>query len=275
MIKNISFLKSLKQDISLMKKAIGVFDSGVGGLTVTSRIINYLPRENIIYFGDTAHLPYGSKSKKTVTRFSLKITHFLIKHNIKLLVVACNTASALGLNTLRQKFSIPIVGVIKPGAKAAISATKNKKIGIIGTDATIKSDVYKKALQKFDPKIKVYNLSCPLFVPLVEEGWINNKITHLVATQYLKSLKNKAIDTLILGCTHYPLLKGVITRVMGKKVTLIDSAEETAKEVKYHIIQNNHKPQHKFFVSDAPLKFKCSGEKFLKRKIASVKKVEL
>ncbi len=265
-----------------MKKAIGVFDSGVGGLTVTSQIIKYLPHENIIYFGDTAHLPYGSKSKKTVTRFSLKITDFLIKHNIKLLVVACNTASALGLNSLKQKFTIPVVGVINPGAKAAIKASKNKKIGIIGTDATIKSDVYKKALQKLDSKIKVYNRPCPLFVPLIEEGWINHNITYLIAEQYLKFFKNKNIDTLILGCTHYPLLKGVIIKIMGKRVTLIDSAQETAKEVKSllekennFITQNNYKPQYKFFVSDAPLKFKHSGEKFLKRKIFSVKQVEL
>lgn len=265
-----------------MERAIGVFDSGVGGLTVVSQIIKHLPKENIVYFGDTAHLPYGSKSQKIVTRFSLKIAHFLVKHQIKLLVAACNTVSALSLNLLKQQFSIPIVGVINPGTKAAVKVSKNKKIGIIGTDATIKSNAYKKALRKLDSNLKVYNLPCPLFVPLVEEGWANNKITYLVAHQYLKPLKNKYIDTLILGCTHYPLLKKVINKVMGEKVTLIDSASETAKEVKSllsrknnPVNKNNYKPQYRFFVSDAPQKFKQMGEKFLKQKISFVKQVEL
>ena len=211
---------------------IGVFDSGIGGLTVLKEIIRTLPEEATLYLGDTARLPYGTKSEETVVKYAIENTRFLLKYNIKLLVVACNTASAVSLSELRKQFSIPIIGVIEAGARAASRATKNGKVGIIGTETTISSGAYTKAIREINADIDTFGQACPLFVPLVEEGWINDDVTHAVAERYLGILKDKGIDTLVLGCTHYPLLKGIIQKVMGNGVRLIDSAEETANEVK-------------------------------------------
>ena len=214
------------------KGPIGIFDSGIGGLTVLKEIITALPEEDTLYLGDTARLPYGTKSEETVIKYSVENTRFLLKYNIKLLVVACNTASAVSLQVLRKQFSIPIVGVIEAGARAASRATKNGKVGIIGTETTVSSGAYTKAIREINSDIDTFGQSCPLFVPLVKEGWIDDDVTFTVAERYLGVLKDKWIDMLVLGCTHYPLLKGIIQKVMGDGVRLIDSAEETAAEVK-------------------------------------------
>jgi len=200
------------------KGPIGIFDSGIGGLTVLKEIITALPDEDTLYLGDTARLPYGTKSEETVIKYSVENTRFLLKYNIKLLVVACNTASAVSLQVLRKQFSIPIVGVIEAGARAASRATKNGKVGIIGTETTVSSGAYTKAIREINSDIDTFGQSCPLFVPLVEEGWIDDDVTFTVAERYLGNLKDKGIDTLVLGCTHYPLLKGVIQKVMGDSV---------------------------------------------------------
>jgi len=268
--------KQIKKNNS---KPIGIFDSGFGGLTVMSEINKCLPKENLIYFGDTAHVPYGSKSKDTVIKFSKDIAGFLVKKNIKLLVIACNTASAFALKDLQKSLKIPVIGVIEPGAKAAIKASKNKNIGVIGTEGTVKSDSYLKAIRKIS-NAKVTQAACPLFVPLVEEGWTNDKITHDTAKRYLKPLLNRNIDTLVLGCTHYPLLKKVLQKQAGKHITLIDSAKATANEVKNilkteNIQASGTKGTLTFFVSDNPEKFQSIGSKFFSGKISKVKKIDL
>jgi len=261
-------------------RPIGIFDSGVGGVTVLKEIKKYLPNENIIYFGDTKHLPYGSKSKETVTRLSTENVQFLLKKNVKFVVVACNTASALSLKLLKKFYSVPMLGVVEPGAKAAAEASINSKIGVIGTKATIESKAYIKALLKQNSRLKVTGKACPLFVSLVEEGWFNSKITELTAREYLKTFNSTGIDTLVLGCTHYPFLKPVLSRVL-KGVKLIDSAEETAKSVKLELekrglLRNSSKKAgYSFYVSDAPEKFKTLGSFFLGQKIKNVKLVEL
>jgi len=257
---------------------IGIFDSGLGGLTVVKEVIKKLPNENVVYFGDTARVPYGSKSKKTVTRFSIENTEFLLKFRAKVIVVACNTSSSLSLNALRARFKVPIIGVIAPGVKRAIEVTKNDRIGVIGTKATIKSGSYIKELKRQDGNKKCTAESCPLFVPLVEEKWINDKVTRMVAGKYLRPLKKSGVDTLILGCTHYPLLKSVIKKVAGSGVRLVDSAEAVAKEVrelleKKALLKKNRGAKYKFFVSDEPTNFKIIGERFLGRKIAFIKQV--
>lgn len=259
-------------------RPVGIFDSGVGGLTVFSEVEKILPREEIIYFGDTARVPYGTKSKETVTRFSVENIEFLMKHNVKLILVACNTASSLSLAFLKRCFRVPIIGVIEPGARNAVNITRNDRIGVIGTNATISSEAYEKAIKKISLKVSVYSRSCPLFVPLAEEGWADEKVTGDVAAIYLNGLKKKNIDTLILGCTHYPLLKNIIGKVMGPKVSLVDSAREVAKEAKSILDANGllnksaGSKKHKFFVSDEPEHFIRLGEKFLKRKITGIRK---
>ncbi|MDR3275214.1 MAG: glutamate racemase [Endomicrobium sp.] len=259
---------------------IGIFDSGFGGLTVMSEIIKALPFESLIYFGDTAHVPYGSKSKNTVVKYSKEITSFLIKYRVKLIVIACNTASAFALPVLQKTLKIPVIGVIEPGAKAAVAASKNKKIGVIGTEGTINSGSYLKEINKIS-KSKVYQQPCPLFVPLVEEGWNNGPITDSIVKKYIEPLLNKEIDTLVLGCTHYPLLRKTLSKTLGKSITLIDSAKATAKEVnnilnKTHILSNGKCRKFlKFYVSDNPGKFKKIGGRFFSKKIDDVKKIEM
>lgn len=259
-------------------RPIGIFDSGVGGLTVVSQIQALLPNETIVYFGDTARVPYGTKSKETVTKFSVENVEFLMKHDVKLVVVACNTVSSLSLDFLKRCFRVPIIGVIEPGAKSAVNSTRNNRIGVIGTHATISSGAYEKAISKISSRSSIFTQSCPLFVPLVEEGWIERGVARDVADIYLKPLKAKRIDTLILGCTHYPLLKVVIGKVMGSKVLLIDSSQEVAKEAKdvldaSGLLNGSEKSgRYKFFVSDEPNRFVKIGEKFLRKPIKCVRR---
>jgi len=266
------------------KGPIGIFDSGIGGLTVLKEIITALPAEDTLYLGDTARLPYGTKSEETVIKYSVENTRFLLKYDIKLLVVACNTASAVSLQVLRKQFSIPIIGVIEAGARAASRDTKNGKVGIIGTETTVSSSAYTKAIREINADIDTVGQSCPLFVPLVEEGWIDDDVTLAVAERYLRVLKNKGIDTLVLGCTHYPLLKGIIQKVMGESVRLIDSAEETATEVKEVLMRlsltdrsdrGGSAPVRRYFVTDVPRRFEEQGSRFLGERIGKVEKVAL
>lgn len=257
---------------------IGIFDSGVGGLTVLKEVSRILPAENIIYLGDTARVPYGIRSPETVTRYSFECTEFLLRQGIKLLVVACNTVSAISLHEIRKKVSIPVIGVIEPGARAAVSSTKNKRIGIIGTEATIKSSSYLKAIKALDEDIDVFGLPCPLFVPLVEEGWTDGVIARLVVGKYLEDIMDKGVDTLVLGCTHYPLLKGVIQGMMNN-VCLVDSAIETAKVVKAVLKGKGSRVKGqgrlKFYVTDSTEKFVNVGERFLQSRIEDIEKINL
>lgn len=250
---------------------IGVFDSGVGGLTVALEIMRNLPMEKIVYFGDTARLPYGSKSKETILRYSRQIVHFLQKQGVKAIVVACNTASALALDTLEKEIDIPIIGVVKPGAKVAAEATKDKKIGVIATEATISSHLYTKLIQKIDSDIEVIGKACPLFVPLVEEGWRKDPITEMVARRYLTQMQEQDVDTLILGCTHYPLLRGLIQKIMGDEVRLVNPAYETSIALRQLLTEKNLLNQgkteeefpYRFYVSDAAEKFKTFANSIL------------
>ncbi len=262
------------------QKAIGVFDSGVGGLTVVKELIRQLPGENIVYFGDTARVPYGTKSKDTIIKFSVENVKFLLKFDVKLIVVACNTASSIALSSLMFHFKIPIVGVIRPGAKEAVRLTKNKRIGVIGTKTTIQSESYEDEIKRYDKSIKVISQSCPLFVPLAEEGLIRDSVTKEMALRYLEPLKKAKVDTLILGCTHYPLLKYIIKDVMGSGVNLVDSAHQTAKEVRGLILEkglvNSLKviPRHDFYVSDEPYNFIKIGRRFLGKALKHVERVK-
>jgi len=260
---------------------IGVFDSGIGGLTVLREIINELPNESTIYLGDTARVPYGIRSSETVTRYSFENTRFLSSKNIKILVVACNTASSVSLEAIKGRVPIPVMGVIEPGAKAAVKATKNKRVGVIGTEATIRSSAYTKTIKATDRNVEVFGLACPLFVPLVEEGWTEGDVAALVAERYLKSIKENGIDTVVLGCTHYPLLKKVIAGVMGEGVRLIDSAIETSLEIKRILAElglnrdQKESPKKEFYVTDSPERFLKVGEKFLGQRIEHIEKVEV
>lgn len=278
-------------------KPIGIFDSGVGGLTVTKAIIDLLPNENIVYFGDTARVPYGNKSKETIIKYSIQNTKFLLQFKIKLLVVACNTSSSYAIPTLKKMFkNLKIIEVVTPGARAAVEYTKNYKIGIIGTKATIKSMSYVKVIKKICKKARVYCQPTPLFVPLIEEGWVdkirsvNNdfyqtvnheNILRQLSVEYLAPLKKYGIDVLVLGCTHYPAIKNIIQDIIGEEVTIVDSSVETAKEVKRVIEQNGlkristAKPEYQFFVSDDPGSFKKIGSLLLEREIKYVKKVRV
>jgi len=261
-----------------LKKAIGVFDSGVGGLTVVKELIRQLPNEDIIYFGDTARVPYGIKSRETVIRFSIENILFLLKHDVKLICVACNTVSSFALPVIKNHFRVPIVGVITPGVREAVYASRNKRVGVIGTRGTINSRAYELEIKQLDPSVKVTAVACPLFVPFAEEGWLGGNVVIDVAKSYLKPLKEAGVDTVILGCTHYPLLKPVIKKVMGEGVELIDSAKQVAIEVKEilaseSLCNTKHKGVHKFYVSDNPEWFKDIAERFLGRVMKDVTKV--
>jgi glutamate racemase len=259
--------------------SIGVFDSGLGGLTVVKELKRKLPNESIVYFGDTARVPYGTKSKESVIRFSCENVRVLLKHNVKMIVVACNTSSSLALTTLKKTFRMPIIGVIEPGAKKAAVTTQSRVIGVVATPATILSGAYKNKIKIFLKSAKVISQACPLFVPLAEEGWFANPVTEFVAGKYLKTIKNSKADTLILGCTHYPLLKNTIAKVVGKKVRLIDSANEVAIEVKRLLDHNDlrrqakSRPKYEFLVSDAPQHFQKLARQFLGYPIKRVKRV--
>lgn len=263
---------------------IGVFDSGFGGLTVVREIMRQIPNEKIIYFGDTARVPYGSKSKETVTRFSRQITNFLQTQNVKTIVVACNTASAYALDELEKEIDIPMIGVVKPGAKVAADVTKNGKVGVIATSATIGSEIYTTYIKQLKPEVSVTGKACPLFVPLVEEGLLEDPVTDEIASRYLLELIDIDIDTLILGCTHYPLIRNTIQRVVGDKVTLVNPAYETARELKILLeekgILQDKKPdlgenKYQFFVSDGAEKFKTFANSILKYGILSAKTIPI
>jgi glutamate racemase len=253
----------------------------VGGLTVAKKIFQFLPHEKVIYFGDTGRYPYGPRSPQIVKRFSFQNVNFLLRQRVKFIVVACNTASAVALPELQKYYQIPIIGVIQPGAAAAVRATGNRKVGVIGTLGTISSGAYRKAIQRQSDFIRVFSVPCPLFVSLAEEGYINRKATHLIAKEYLAPLIKSGVDTLVLGCTHYPLLKSVIRAEMGNEVTLIDSAEETAKEARVfletHKLLRNPKGKafHKFYVSDVPDRFVEVGQRFLRSPIYNVKRINI
>jgi glutamate racemase len=248
---------------------IGVFDSGMGGLTVVAEMIRQLPHESIIYFGDTARVPYGPKSPDTVLRYSREITSYLKGEGVKALVIACNTATAHALPALRREYDMPIVGVIEPGARAAAAATKTKRVGVIGTAGTIKSRAYEKEIKKLLPDAEVTAQACALFVPLIEEGWDDTEPTRAIARNYLAPLVAAEVDTLVLGCTHYPLMKTVIGNVVGREVRLIDSAHETARQTAEVLRANGlentstNEARYRFIASDAPDTFLTLGERFL------------
>ncbi|HWR82019.1 MAG TPA: glutamate racemase [Candidatus Deferrimicrobium sp.] len=294
---------------------IGIFDSGVGGLTVARRIFEILPGEDVVYFGDVGRYPYGGRSKEIITRFTIQDITFLMEHKVKFIICACNTASSVALDEVKKQFSVEMIGVIEPGAKAAVERTKSGRIGVIGTNATINSNAYARVIHDIDPQLKVFSLACPLFVPLAEEGYIDKEATILIARDYLKTMHDVEVDTLVLGCTHYPLLKHVIADVMGDGVTLIDSGAETAKVALERLSQTGllHSspsaprltvgssndqsiPQqavghpmdngpgappfrvgieHKFFVSDVPEKFSQVATRFLGRVIDRITRVDI
>ncbi len=260
-------------------RPIGVFDSGVGGLTAVREIRRRLPHEDIIYFGDMARLPYGTKSKEQILSFSIQNTLFLLKHKVKAVVIACNSSASAAYTFLKKHFNLPMIDVIEPAAASAVEVTRAGRIGVIATHATVESGAYEKTLKKMSPRAKIFSAACPLFVPFVEEGWLDGKITEQVAEVYLNPLRKKNIDTLILGCTHYPLLKATIQKVAGSKIKLVDSVAPTAARLNAILSENGlhypHKRQGKLevFVSDKPRNFIRIGEKFLGEKISRVEVV--
>lgn len=238
-------------------RPIGVFDSGVGGLTVVKQIIKVLPNENLVYFGDTARVPYGGKSKATVTKFSEQIIRFLKTKNVKAIVIACNTVSSNCYESLSETFpDLPIIEVVTPGVESCLAATKNKKVGLIATQGTVNSGAYEKRLKNADSEIQVYKKACPLFVPLAEEGWTNNEVARLTVKEYLRELVDKHIDSIILGCTHYPLLKACIGEFVGENVTIVDPAKATAVRLREFLESHNMltdnvgEGKREFYVSD-------------------------
>ena len=262
---------------------VGVFDSGVGGLTVAREIMRQLPNENLVDFGDTARVPYGSKSKDNIIRYSRQIIHFLRTKGVKAIVIACNTASALALDVVREESDIPVIGVVEPGARAALHITQTKKIGVIGTEATVQSAMYGKIIKGLDPTVSVIGKACPLFVPLVEEGFAKHKVTEEIIDYYLASMKHSDIDSLILGCTHYPLLRSRIRAYMGDKIQLVNPAYETAMDLK-HILQESgmenagkegEHATYSFYVSDAADKFKQFANSILPYDIETTQQINI
>ncbi len=256
-------------------RPIGIFDSGIGGLTVARQIMRRLPGESLVYFGDTARVPYGTKSDRTVREFAWEDSLFLLGHDVKMIVVACNTASAVALEELDRYLKVPVIGVIQPGAQAAAERTTSGRIGVIGTQATVESRAYEKALQNLNPNLAVFSTSCPLFVPLVEEGWLEGEVPELAARRYLTPLRDAGIDTLILGCTHYPLLKPLLGQVLGNRISLIDSSEEIAAQVQAILrksggLSSAQYGSRQFFVSDLPRRFEELGKRFLGEPIGDI-----
>ena len=269
---------------NLKNLPIGVFDSGVGGLTVAREIVRQIPNERIVYFGDTARVPYGSKSKETVTKYSRQIVRFLETQNVKAIVIACNTASAYALEQIEKEIKVPIIGVVKPGAVTAARATQNGKVGVIATEGTIQSEIYTQYIKELKQDAKVIGKACPLFVPLVEEGLLEDPVTDEIAQRYLSVLIDSGIDTLILGCTHYPLIRSTVGKVMGDKVTLVNPAYETAIELKRllenHNMLQDEKPalgtnQYQFFVSDGADKFQQFANNIFKYGVLAVKQINI
>ncbi len=259
--------------------AIGIFDSGIGGLTVAHEIARVLPAEDLIYLGDTARYPYGSKSAETVRRYSLENADFLIEKGIKLLVIACNSSSATALDAVAARVPVPVIGVIEPGARAAVERTRNRKVGVIGTEATIASGAYTRALRELAPDLEIYTRACPLFVPLAEEGWTDNAVAEAAVGLYLTSLRRSGIDTLVLGCTHYPLLAGLIGRFLGDGVALVDSARTTAEAVAKTLVDGGLARDRgdgtiSFFVTDVPDRFVKVGSRFMGARVESAVRIE-
>ena len=260
-------------------RPLGVFDSGIGGLTVVRELLRLLPDEELVYYGDVARLPYGNKSPETITRFSREIIDFLVAKDVKAIVVACNTASALALPELEGTLPVPVIGVIESGARAAAETSTTGKVGVIATASTVRSGAYTRALRQKREDLDIYERACPLFVPLVEEGWIDHRVTREVAKEYLAPLEHHGLDTLILGCTHYPLLKKVIGEVMGDGVRLVDSGEETARTVVDLLDREGLRapggraPVHALYLSDLPAAFTGTAERFLGRALPPVEVV--
>ncbi len=263
------------------QKAIGVFDSGLGGLTVLKEISKILPNENIVYFGDTARVPYGPRSSATVTKYTFQSINFLLEKDIKAIVIACNTASARSLVAAQERYNIPIIGVIKPGSKGALERTNNNKIGIIGTEGTVSSKAYENEILASEPSAKVFSKACSLFVPLVEEGWSDTLVAELTAAEYLKDFDGTDIDTLVMGCTHYPMLYNTIARVTSNKIRLVNPAVETAKALQSllfekDLLNDSELPgTYEYYVSDLPVKFKKLGEDFLEQPVDDVTVIEI
>jgi len=263
-----------------LDNAIGVFDSGVGGLTVVRALMERLPFENIIYFGDTARVPYGVKSTETIAHYAREITEFLLNQQVKLLIVACNTMAAVAHQVITDLSPVPVLDVISAGAESAVERTRVKHVGVIGTPATINSNAYARAIHHHDSDIRVFSQSCPLFVPLVEEGWLDHEVTRLTAREYLKTVLCQDIDTLVLGCTHYPLLKPLIQSVAGESISLVDSAgamaEATSSTLQRMKMKRVHEtpPVYTYYVTDVPLRFQSIGERFLGRALANVRVVK-
>ena len=265
---------------SMSGHPIGVFDSGIGGLTVVRALMERLPFENIIYFGDTARVPYGVKSPETITQYATEITNFLLQKDVKLLIIACNTMAAVAYQAVRGISPVPVLDVIDAGARKATSETHSKSIGVIGTPATVNSNAYARAIHQHDPAIRVFSQACPLFVPLVEEGWWNHPVTRLTAQEYLRPVLAEHIDTLVLGCTHYPLIKPLLQEIAGPDISLVDSAEAMA-DITAHLLADRHlgndertQPKYRFFVTDVPYHFQTIGEGFLGRTLSHVELVK-
>ncbi len=261
-------------------RPIGVFDSGIGGLTVVDALAKSLPNESILYVGDTARVPYGNKSKIRIQEFSNEITQWLVDQNSKMIVVACNTVSSLALDYIKSKFDLPIIGVIEPGIHSAISITKNKRVGVLGTNATIKSDAYGEGLRAANDQISVVSQACPLFVPLAEEGWVSGDVPTAIATTYLEPIKRSNVDTLILGCTHYPLLKPILSHVLGSEVCLVDSGEATATAVdsvldEHYLGAEEKAGEIQCFVTDSPDSFEALAGRFVKANISAITHIDI
>jgi glutamate racemase len=260
---------------------IGVFDSGVGGLTVVRALMERLPFEKIIYFGDTARVPYGVKSAETITRYATEITDFLLRQPVKLLIIACNTMAAVAYGAVTEKSPVPVLEVIDAGCRHAASMTRNKKVGVIGTPATINSNAYARTIFRHDPSIRVFSQACALFVPLVEEGWLDHPVTRMTAQEYLRPVLAEQIDTLVLGCTHYPLLKALLQEVAGPEIGLVDSAEAMAEITAGLLTEadlanpRRTPPEYRFCVSDVPHRFQTIAERFLGRGLNGVDVVKL
>jgi len=259
--------------------AIGVFDSGLGGLTVVKELMRQMPGEDVVYFGDTARVPYGTKSAESIVRFSKENVAVLLRHKVKMIVVACNSSSSHALGTLKKTYTLPILGVIEPGVKKAVAVTKKRTVGVIATPATINSGAYARQIRRSGRRIKVISQACPLFVPLVEEGWFNRAETISIAGEYLSGIRRAKADALILGCTHYPLLKQVLRKVMGPKVYLVDSAREVAQEARALLVKKGlaragkRKGKYLFLVSDEPKHFQKLARRFLGCPVGKVKRV--
>lgn len=255
---------------------IGVFDSGVGGLTVVRALMERLPFESIHYFGDTARVPYGVKSVQTISHYTTQIAEFLLEKRVKLLIIACNTMAAVAAQLVRDLSPAPVLDVIEAGAVSALAASHARRIGVIGTPTTINSNAYARAIHEIEPEARLFSQACPLFVPLVEEGWLDHEVTRLTAQEYLKPVLTEQVDTLVLGCTHYPLLKPLLRDVAGPGVALVDSADAMAEQAAALLTRMNlhnpsrERPDYHFWVTDVPLRFQTIGERFLGRTLNNV-----